>query len=102
MGIWPQVRVSLTCADGTWTGRDFSLPWSYEGRRTTLWLRQEFPESVGRRCAALVESLPIDQYESVPPRVVRYPAYILVESAVYGDSFASGTAALATPLPYRP
>ncbi len=93
-----EVRVSLSCADGTRAAHQFTVP--YGASRTTLWLRQEFPEAVGRRCAATIESLPVYQIEGYPGSTVLRPVDIVVESAVYGGSFASGTAVLATPMPY--
>ncbi len=95
----PWVVVSLSCADGTRASRQYVLPWTAADWRTTLWLRPEFPELTGRRCAAVVESLPVDHNEGYPGTTVRYPVYLVVESAVYGGHVTSGTAALATPLP---
>lgn len=88
------IRVTATCGDGTRIARD--LPLSVN--RTTLWMRYEFPEIIGKRCAATVESLParITSSPSVPLR--RVPLF--VEKAMYyGPDFAAGDASLATRLP---
>ena len=61
------------------------------GSRTTIWMRQVFPELSGRY-SVVVESLPVDG--------VRTP--IFVERAMYAGDFASGAAARATMLPPEP
>ena len=90
----PRIRVSLSCADGVRAERVFELPTF--ATRATLWLRQEFPEASGRRCAATLESLPVrpGTWQGHPIG----PAPIVVESAVYGQGFAAGSATQATPI----
>jgi hypothetical protein len=85
-------RVSMFCADGRQSTRDFALP----VHRTTLWLRHEFPGLVGR-CAAIVESLPTAVGTSPGTGPVRVP--LVVEAAVYQSDFAAGGVTLATRLP---
>lgn len=88
------VRVRVSCADGLTTTRD--VP--HAGNRTTLWMRHVFPEIVGRRCGATVESLPTDA-----PGELRPAARVVVEKAMYfGVGFAAGGVALATRLPDPP
>jgi hypothetical protein len=91
------VRVAVSCEDGSGASRDIAL----SVNRTTLWMRHEFPQMVGRRCAATIESLPrrVTLSPSVPP--VRTP--IVVEKAMYlGADFRAGGASLATRLPDSP
>lgn len=89
----PLVRVRLACEDGTTVDRTLALmPY-----RVTLWLRYEFPETVGRRCAATLESLPrkLTSSPSVPPN--RAP--MRVEKAMYSGAFSAGTSTSGTRLP---
>ena len=69
--------------------------------RTTLWMRYEFPQTVGRRCAATIESLPTRVTLSPSVPLLRTP--IVVEKAMYlGADFRAGGATLATRLPDPP
>ena len=69
-----------------------------EFNRTTIWLRHEFPEAAGRRCGAVVESLPTKI--TLSPAVPLYRTPLVVEKAMYfGPAFAAGSASLATRLP---
>ncbi|BCS33437.1 hypothetical protein TBR22_A26640 [Luteitalea sp. TBR-22] len=88
-----QVRVDVVCSDGTRVSRTPNLL----PQRTTLWMRQEFPEIVGKRCGATLTSLEhvVASAPSAPPR--RVP--IVVEVATYRGDFAAGGVSLATRLP---
>jgi hypothetical protein len=89
-----RIRVSASCDDGTRVSRDRSI----SVNRTTLWMRYELPEIVGKRCAATVESLPtrITLTPIVP--LTRVP--LVVEKAMYyGSGFVGGDVSLATRLP---
>jgi hypothetical protein len=89
-----RIRVSVACDDGTTVSRDSGI----SVNRTTLWMRHAFPEVIGKRCAATVESLPsrITSSPSVPLR--RVP--LVVEKAMYfGPDFVAGGVSLATRLP---
>lgn len=90
------IRVSVSCDDGTTVTRDKSL----SVNRTTLWMRHEFPEIVGRRCAATVESLPTRI--TLSPMVPLYRTPLVVEKAIYRGHFEAGGVALATRLPDPP
>jgi len=91
-----QVRVTVACDDGTSVSRSKSL----SVNRTTLWMRYEFPEIVGRRCAATVESLP-SRITSAPD-VPLYRTPLVVEKSMYRGHFAAGGVTLATRLPDPP
>lgn len=91
------VRIQIACADGTTASTELSLPVN----RTTLWMRHEFPEIVGRRCAATIESLP--KRVTLSPVVPLMRAPLVVETATYlGGDFRAGGATLATRLPDPP
>ena len=85
-------RVSLSCFDRTRLTRDFALL----PHRNTLWFRQEFPEVRGTRCAATIESLPV-QTPPGGPNLARVP--LVVESARYTHPYVGGEAVRATRLP---
>jgi hypothetical protein len=91
-----RIRVTVSCAGGPTGSRDKSL----SVNRMTLWMRHEFPEIVGRRCAATVESLPTRLTSS--PTVPLYRTPLVVEKAMYRGNFAAGGASLATRLPDTP
>ncbi len=81
-------RVTLSFeGDGARASRDYPVP---ARSRVNVPVRDDFPQSVGRRFATLVESLG------------DVPAQLVVERAMYADSgkerWASGTNALGTPL----
>ena len=80
-------RVTLMFEDGTTATKDFALP---AHSRVNVQVAHEFPEAVGRRFCAVVESLLPD---AVP---------ILVERSMYSDAggvhWAAGAAAMATVL----
>ncbi|AMY10342.1 hypothetical protein LuPra_03572 [Luteitalea pratensis] len=90
------VRIRVACVDGTTVTRDKSL----SVNRTTLWMRYEFPEIVGSRCAATVESLPTRI--TLSPTVPLYRTPLVVEKAIYRGHFAAGGVTLATRLPDPP
>jgi hypothetical protein len=81
-------RVRLFFEDGTTVDRMVVLP---ARSRTNVGVSSAFPEAVGRRFGALVESLGAT------------PAQIVVERAMYtspgGQTWVAGTNALGTPLP---
>ncbi|HTV00292.1 MAG TPA: hypothetical protein VMF13_07145 [Luteitalea sp.] len=88
------IRVEVSCDDGTRVSRNRSI----SVNRTTLWMRYEFPEIVGKRCAMTVESLPTRVTSS--PSVPRYRVPLVVEKALYyGSGFVGGDVSLATRLP---
>ena len=69
-------KVTLLFEDGTTASRTFAInPTS----RFNVWVRVEFPEAVGTRFGALVESLGDT------------PAQLVVERAMYWDWYVSGT-----------
>ncbi|MCL4849237.1 MAG: IPT/TIG domain-containing protein [Acidobacteria bacterium] len=80
-----QVKVTLLYEDGTNEDRTFQVPGN---SRFNVWTRGEFPNSLGRRFGAIVES------------VGSNPAQIVVERAMYwnalGQVWAAGTNAVAT------
>lgn len=89
----PLVRVRLACEDGATVDRTLALmPY-----RVTLWMRYDFPESVGRRCAATLESLPRKLTNS--PTVQPNRAPMRVEKAMYSGAFSAGTATSGARLP---
>lgn len=89
----PLVRVRVGCEDGTTIDRTLALlPY-----RVTLWMRYEFPEIVGRRCSATLESLP--RKLTLSPTVLPNRAPIRVEKAMYSGSFSAGTSTSGTRLP---
>jgi len=89
----PLVRVRLGCEDGTTVERTLALlPY-----RVTLWMRYDFPEIVGRRCGAVLESLPRKLTNS--PTVQPNRAPLRLEKAMYSGQFAAGTSTSATRLP---
>jgi hypothetical protein len=91
------IRVAVSCEDGSRTSRDIAL----SVNRTTLWMRYEFPQMVGRRCGATIESLPTRVTSSPSVPLQRTP--IVVEKAMYlGTDFRAGGATLATRLPDPP
>ena len=90
------IRVTVACDDGTTVTRDKRL----SVNRTTLWMRYEFPEIVGRRCATMVESLPTRI--TLSPIVPLYRTPLVVEKAMYRGHFAAGGVTLATRLPDPP
>jgi hypothetical protein len=90
------IRVTVACDDGTTVTRDKHL----SVNRTTLWMRYEFPESVGRRCATTVESLPTRI--TLSPTVPLHRTRLVVEKAMYRGDFAAGGVTLATRLPDPP
>ncbi|MCU0256142.1 MAG: hypothetical protein MUF60_05325 [Vicinamibacterales bacterium] len=82
-----QARVTLVFEDGATAERTFALP---PTSRTNVAVGLDFPEAVGKRFGAMVESLG------------DVPAQVVVERAMYssagGASWAAGTNALATRL----
>ncbi|WP_239493462.1 hypothetical protein [Luteitalea sp. TBR-22] len=88
-----QVRVDVACSDGTRVSRTPNLL----PQRTTLWMRQEFPEIVGKRCGATLTSL--EHRVTLSPEVPRRRVPIVVEVASYRGDFAAGGVSLATRLP---
>lgn len=86
-GMAGQVRVTLAFEDGTMTSKDFDV--LAEGR-TTVDIRGAFPEAIGRRFSAMVESL-----GAIPPMII-------VERSMYasvgGVLWSSGTNICATKL----
>lgn len=82
-----QARVTLMFEDGTTATRTYALA---ETSRTSVAVAADFPQAVGRRFGAVVESLGAA------------PAEIVVERAMYSDAggvtWTSGTNALATRL----
>ena len=87
-GFAGSARVRLYFEDGTTAERVFAL---LARSRTNVSVSVEFPEAVGKRFGALIESL--------GPA----PAQVVVERAMYtspgGVTWAAGTNALATPVP---
>ncbi len=79
----PQLRVTVYPANEVPITRDVRAT---DGR-TTIWLRQTFPEATGR-FSVVVESV-------ASPT----PVAIVVERAIYSRGFAAGAVARATPLP---
>jgi hypothetical protein len=82
------VRVRLLFEDGTTVARDYTVQ---ARSRFSVDVAGQFPEAVGRRFGAIIESLGAT------------PAQLVVERAMYwdanGEFWAAGTDALATPLP---
>ncbi len=80
-------KVTLYFEDGTSSERAFTVPAT---SRSNVWVRAEFPNAVGRRFGAVIESLG------------ETPAQLVVERAMYsnasGVTWAAGTNALATRL----
>jgi len=89
------LRITLRYEDGTSSTRDIGV-----GDRFTLWPRHDFPESVGRRFAATIESL--DVLLGASPSLPRGRIPIVVEKVTYRGHFAAGAASLATRLPDPP
>src|SRR5690606_23322096 len=84
------IRVTVSCADGTVVTRDRGSFFN----RTTLWLRHEFPETVGRRCGAVIESLPARI--TLSPSVPLYRTPLAVEKAAYRGDFSAGSVSVGT------
>ena len=94
--LGPLVSVAARCEDGTAMSRAFLL----EPYRMTLWLRHDFPELVGKRCGAVIESVP--RKLTLSPLVAPVQSLIQVEKAMYRGGFAAGSASAATRLPDPP
>jgi hypothetical protein len=94
--LGPRVSLELACDDGTRIMTGFLL----RPYRVTLWLRHEVPQIIGKRCGAVITSLP--RRLTMSPLVPEVLTSIQVEKAMYRGGFAAGSASMATRLPDPP
>jgi hypothetical protein len=91
--LGPLVHLRASCDDGTTASHAMLL----SPYRTTIWLRQEMPTIVGKRCGMFVESEP--RRLTLSPLVAPVQPPIHVEKTMYRGGFAAGSASMATRLP---